>query len=100
MPIYEYECSKCGKQFETFQRISDKPLNSCQFCKGKVHRLISQSSFSLKGGGWYRDGYAKAPPTPAPAAKPSEAGPAKSEGKKAEGKAAKKESKKETKKAS
>jgi putative FmdB family regulatory protein len=102
MPIYEYECSKCGKQFEVFQRISDKPLNSCQFCKGKVHRLISQTSFSLKGGGWYQDGYSKAPPAKGKQA--SEVGTGKTEAKAGEGKAAKeapkKESKKETKKAS
>jgi putative FmdB family regulatory protein len=63
MPIYEYECVDCGKQFEVFQRISDKPLKSCQFCQGEIHRLISKTSFALKGGGWYQDGYAKSPPT-------------------------------------
>ena len=99
MPIYEYECTKCGKQFEAFQRISDKPLNSCQFCKGKVHRLISQSSFALKGGGWYRDGYSKSPPAEAKK-KAAEPGGTKTEGKAAESKAPKKEGKKETKKAS
>lgn len=62
MPIYEYECQDCGKQFEVFQGISEKPLKKCQYCHGKAKRLISQSSFALKGGGWYRDGYSKKPP--------------------------------------
>ncbi|MGB5217803.1 MAG: zinc ribbon domain-containing protein [Smithella sp.] len=57
MPIYEYKCSKCGKQFEAFQGISDPELKSCQFCKGKVHKLMSLSSFSLKGSGWYATDY-------------------------------------------
>ena len=57
MPIYEYKCNKCGKQFEAFQGISDPELKSCQFCKGKVHKLMSLSSFSLKGSGWYATDY-------------------------------------------
>lgn len=62
MPIYEYECDACGKTFEATQKISDKPLKSCKFCQGAVRRLISSSSFTLKGGGWYKDGYSKSPP--------------------------------------
>lgn len=57
MPIYEYECEACCKCFEEMQSITDKPLKKCRFCGGKVSRLISQTSFSLKGGGWYKDGY-------------------------------------------
>lgn len=57
MPIYEYKCQKCGKQFEAFQGITDPELKSCQFCKGKVHKLMSLSSFSLKGTGWYATDY-------------------------------------------
>ena len=59
MPIYEYQCSKCGEVFEAFQRINDKPLRYCKSCKGPVERLISHSSFQLKGGGWYLTDYAK-----------------------------------------
>jgi putative FmdB family regulatory protein len=68
MPIYEYKCNKCGKQFEAFQGISDPELKSCKFCKGKVNKLVSLSSFSLKGSGWYVTDYAgkKAPATSAP----------------------------------
>jgi len=57
MPIYEYKCNKCGKQFEAFQGISDPELKSCKFCKGKVQKLMSLSSFSLKGTGWYATDY-------------------------------------------
>ena len=59
MPIYEYKCSKCGKVFEIIQKISDEPLSRCKFCKGKVERLISNSSFQLKGSGWYLTDYAR-----------------------------------------
>ena len=52
MPIYEYKCKKCGNQFEAFQGITDPELKSCKFCKGKVQKLVSLSSFSLKGSGW------------------------------------------------
>lgn len=59
VPIYEYQCSKCGEIFEAFQKISDAPLTECKFCQGKVEKLISQSSFQLKGSGWYLTDYAK-----------------------------------------
>ena len=57
MPIYEYECANCGC-FEHSQSIHDAPLARCPKCRRKVQRLISASSFHLKGGGWYSDGYA------------------------------------------
>ena len=57
MPIYEYKCNKCGKQFEAFQGITDPELKSCKFCKGKVQKMVSLSSFSLKGSGWYATDY-------------------------------------------
>jgi len=70
MPIYEYKCRKCGKQFEAFQGITEPELKSCKFCKGKVHKLVSLSSFSLKGSGWYVTDYAgKKPPVAAKAEK-------------------------------
>ncbi len=59
MPVYEYECSACGHRFEEWQKITDKPVKVCPKCKArKVERLISQTSFQLKGGGWYGDLYA------------------------------------------
>ena len=57
MPIYEYECNSCKKVIEITQRISDAPLSECPDCSGSVRKLISVSSFQLKGGGWYADGY-------------------------------------------
>jgi putative FmdB family regulatory protein len=59
VPIYEYQCAECNKVFEAFQKINDDPLTECKFCKGKVEQIISQTSFQLKGGGWYVTDYAK-----------------------------------------
>lgn len=58
MPIYEYHCSKCG-DFETMQRMSDKPLTQCPTCRRKVTKLISSTTFQLKGSGWYITDYAR-----------------------------------------
>jgi putative FmdB family regulatory protein len=58
MPIYEYQCEKCGT-FELTQRITGKPLSKCPTCKGKVKKLISNTSFQLKGTGWYVTDYAR-----------------------------------------
>ncbi len=58
MPIYEYQCQKCGT-FEATQRITDKSLAKCPTCKGKVKKLISNTSFQLKGTGWYVTDYAR-----------------------------------------
>jgi putative FmdB family regulatory protein len=61
MPIYEYACRKCESEFEAEQRITDDPLKKCPECGSKrVKRLISRTSFALKGGGWYADGYGSA----------------------------------------
>ena len=58
MPIYEYECKKCGRHMEALQRFSDPPLVECDSCHGKLRKLISQSTFHLKGSGWYVTDYA------------------------------------------
>jgi putative FmdB family regulatory protein len=58
MPIYEYKCQKCGT-FETTQKITDKALARCPTCKSKVKKLISNTSFQLKGTGWYVTDYAR-----------------------------------------
>jgi putative FmdB family regulatory protein len=57
MPIYEYECRGCSTVFEIFQRMAEEPLLTCPDCSGPVKKLVSMSSFKLKGGGWYADGY-------------------------------------------
>ena len=59
MPIYEYQCTKCGEVFEAFQKITDEPLGQCKFCQARVEKLISHSSFQLKGSGWYLTDYAR-----------------------------------------
>ncbi|HXG51144.1 MAG TPA: zinc ribbon domain-containing protein [candidate division Zixibacteria bacterium] len=58
MPIYEYQCDACGT-FEVTQRITERALSKCPTCKGKVKRLISNTSFQLKGTGWYITDYAR-----------------------------------------
>jgi len=58
MPIYEYSCPKCG-DFETMQKMSDKPLTTCPTCRRKVTKLISSTTFHLKGSGWYITDYAR-----------------------------------------
>jgi putative FmdB family regulatory protein len=63
MPIYEYQCEACGHEFEREQRISEDPIKKCPKCgKQKAKRLISRTSFVLKGGGWYGDLYASQKP--------------------------------------
>ena len=58
MPTYEYLCEKCDHEFEREQRISDPPVKTCPECRSrKVKKLISRTSFGLKGGGWYSDLY-------------------------------------------
>jgi len=58
MPIYEYLCAKCEHEFEREQRITEDPVKTCPKCRSRrVKRLISQTSFVLKGSGWYADGY-------------------------------------------
>ncbi|HEY8123676.1 MAG TPA: zinc ribbon domain-containing protein [Myxococcota bacterium] len=63
MPVYEYQCSACQHEFEREQRISEDPVKKCPKCgKLKVKRLISRTSFVLKGGGWYGDLYGSVKP--------------------------------------
>lgn len=57
MPIYEYTCQKCGRHLEVMQKMSDKPLTRCPECKGKLEKIFSQTSFQLKGSGWYVSDY-------------------------------------------
>jgi len=57
MPIYEYKCEKCKEKFEVFQGITDGEVKTCKFCGGPVNKLISLSSFHLKGTGWYVTDY-------------------------------------------
>ena len=81
MPIYEYECENCGV-FEATQKITRKALSRCPTCKAKVKRLISNTSFQLKGSGWYITDYARKEKTPKDGkAEKGSAGEAKGDGK-------------------
>lgn len=63
MPIYDYACKACGHEFEREQRIHDAPVRKCPKCKKlQAKRLISRTSFVLKGGGWFNDLYASGKP--------------------------------------
>lgn len=54
MPIYEYQCTKCGHELESLQKISDPPLTDCPECGAEaLQKLVSAAGFRLKGGGWY-----------------------------------------------
>jgi putative FmdB family regulatory protein len=59
VPIYEYQCDKCGEVFEVFQKLSDPPPKSHSCGSRKVHRIMSRTSFILKGTGWYLTDYAR-----------------------------------------
>ncbi len=59
MPLYEYRCTECDRQFELMQKFSEEPLKECIYCGGQVNKLISLSSFHLKGSGWYLTDYAR-----------------------------------------
>lgn len=61
MPVYEYECQSCQEITEIWQNLADKPVDTCPSCKGPLKKIISMSSFRLKGGGWYADGYSSTP---------------------------------------
>ena len=63
MPIYEYRCEKCGGEFELFRSITSDGNPTCKFCDGPVKKLISRSSFHLKGTGWYVTDYAGKKPS-------------------------------------
>jgi putative FmdB family regulatory protein len=93
MPIYEYECQKCGHTLEALQKLSDKPLRECPECgRHQLRRLVSAPRFRLAGSGWYetdfksdkerkRNIHEKGDKEPAPAAESKEAAPAKQEAK-------------------
>lgn len=94
MPLYEYQCKKCGHRFEKIQKFSDKPEKKCPECGGPVEQTISAPAVQFKGSGWYVTDYAKKaqPPSSDGASKDSKE-PKKEEKKKTES------SSKETKKA-
>ena len=75
MPTYDYECEKCGKRFEVFQKMSDKPVLKCPKCNGKAQRLIgSGSGVIFKGSGFYQTDYKKSSVSPKSCDKPKSDG--------------------------
>ena len=65
MPLYEYQCKKCGHKFERIQKFSDKPVKKCPECGGAVEQTISAPAVQFKGTGWYVTDYAKKSSAPA-----------------------------------
>jgi putative FmdB family regulatory protein len=65
MPLYEYECTKCGHRFEKIQKFSDKPVKKCPKCGARVEQVISAPAVQFKGSGWYVTDYAKKSTSPA-----------------------------------
>ena len=66
MPVYEYQCKACGREFEYQQRMSDPDKTTCEACGGSLDRLISRTAFQLKGSGWYKDLYSSQKPAGKP----------------------------------
>ncbi|HYG79807.1 MAG TPA: FmdB family zinc ribbon protein [Pyrinomonadaceae bacterium] len=58
MPLYEYECRKCGARREVMQKVTDKPLSKCKECGGRLEKLLSAPAIQFKGSGWYVTDYA------------------------------------------
>ena len=75
MPIYEYRCEQCGLTVEILQKVGARPGRKCEKCSGRLKKLISRTSFHLKGGGWYTEGYSKQPPSKTTDAKPADKKP-------------------------
>lgn len=76
MPLYEYECTKCGCRTEAFQKVGDPRLTKCKSCGGSLKKLISSPAIQFKGSGWYITDYAKKS-SPHEEAKPKDKAPAK-----------------------
>ena len=85
MPIYEYQCAKCKKVHEIWQKITEEPATKCPSCGGKIERMISASGFALKGTGWYKTDYER-----------KSKAPKKGEGEKSDKSESKSESKKDS----
>jgi putative FmdB family regulatory protein len=74
MPIYEYQCTRCGHRVEQIQRMDDPPLTVCEECGGELKKMVSAPAFQFKGTGWYVTDYGKGGVVPkTPASETSEA---------------------------
>jgi len=84
MPLYEYQCTKCGHRFEKIQKFSDKMIKKCPECGGRVEQLVSAPAVQFKGSGWYVTDYAKKSHAPAASDSAKEPKEAKKDEKKSE----------------
>ena len=64
MPLYEYQCTKCGHRFEKIQRFSDRKIKKCPDCGSPVEQVVTAAAVQFKGSGWYVTDYAKKASTP------------------------------------
>ena len=71
MPLYEYQCEKCGHRFEKIQKFSDKMVKKCPECGGRVEQMISAPAVQFKGSGWYVTDYANKSHAPSDGGKDS-----------------------------
>jgi len=99
MPLYEYQCKKCGHRFEKIQKFSDKPVKKCPECGGPVEQVVSAPAVQFKGSGWYVTDYAKKPTATASSDSGSKDTKESKDGKKEDKPKAESTSSKETKKA-
>jgi putative FmdB family regulatory protein len=53
MPIYVYECDRCGLRFERRQSMTAQPLVDCPECEGHVQRVVQPVGVVFKGSGFY-----------------------------------------------
>ena len=79
MPLYEYECQKCGRHTEKIEKVSGPHLKKCPHCGGKVERMVSRPAIQFKGTGWYVTDYGgkTASPSAESGEKPASAGESK-----------------------
>jgi len=89
MPLYEYQCRKCGHRFEKIQKFSDPLVKKCPECGGAVEQLLSAPAVQFKGSGWYVTDYARKDGAKKPGASADGTGKAEPAGDKAEPKAEK-----------
>ncbi len=81
MPLYEYQCEKCGHRFEKIESVSASATKKCPKCGARAVRLPSAPSFQFKGSGWYATDYGGKTADSAAAEKSEEKAAAKSEDK-------------------
>lgn len=96
MPLYEYECAKCGSRTEVIQRVGDGSIGPCAECGGEMKRLLSAPAFQFKGSGWYVTDYAKKSSGGEAEAKPAKSDGGGGEAKKAASESGAKSSKKDS----